>query len=120
MDIQLFQQYASLAAQFGATDPDPMLEALAESIRTRSAEQQAAAVTAFTDAGVDYRDFMPMSKQAVRAKKESLKIEQDRLDREAQRDFDNAMRAIRLEQEAIATASLKQTAINTGVQFPTV
>lgn len=116
MDLSAFTQVAQLSSLFRSND-DPVTAEALELLSGHAAKLKAEAVEVFRDAGISEKDralLMPPSKRALKAAKEAMLLEEDRKDREAKRDFDEKMRTIRLEQEEIATALARASAVAAG------
>ena len=103
-------QFANLANSLNSNSQ--LDEAFTQILQSSAADRMAQAITELKDAGVDYRDYIPMSRQAIRAKQQIQRLEHE------QRMQDLEFRAKQAEVEATEASARRLAAASRPVPAP--
>lgn len=74
-NLDQLTQFANLANSLNSNSQ--LDEAFTQILQASAADRMSAAITELKDAGVDYRDYIPMSRQAIRAKQQTQRLEHE-------------------------------------------
>ena len=74
--LDQLKQFSELASSL-SNDDAAMLEAFTQVIQASAANRMANAISELNDAGVNYQDYIPMSRQAIRAKQQLQRLQHE-------------------------------------------